>query len=81
MNLMILDGNSIVMRVWERGIGETAACGTGACAVAVAAVENGLCKQAVFFFISGYIRRFRRLRFLRDNALSARVQAACFRAG
>jgi carbamoyl-phosphate synthase large subunit len=39
----ILDGNSIVMRVWERGIGETAACGSAACAVAVAAVENGLC--------------------------------------
>lgn len=29
------------MRVWERGSGETFACGTGACAVAVAAVENG----------------------------------------
>ena len=33
------------MRVWERGSGETWACGTGACAVAVAAVENGLCKK------------------------------------
>ena len=31
------------MRVWERGSGETWACGTGACASAAAAVENGLC--------------------------------------
>ena len=31
------------MRVWERGSGETMACGTGACAAAVAAVENGFC--------------------------------------
>jgi len=31
------------MRVWERGSGETWACGTGACAAVVAAVENGLC--------------------------------------
>ncbi len=41
----IVDKNNIVMRVWERGIGETQACGTGACAVAVAAVVNGLCKR------------------------------------
>ena len=39
----IIDRASIRVRTWERGIGETAACGTGACAVAVAAVENGLC--------------------------------------
>lgn len=34
-------GDSIRMRVWERGSGETMACGTGACAVAVAAVVHG----------------------------------------
>ena len=33
------------MRVWERGSGETWACGTGACAAAVAAVENGYCDK------------------------------------
>ncbi len=35
--------NMLKMRVWERGNGETLACGTGAVAAAVAAVENGLC--------------------------------------
>ncbi len=41
----ILDEKTLKMRVWERGSGETMACGTGACAVAVAAVENGISKK------------------------------------
>lgn len=39
----IVDDRTIRMRVWERGNGETPACGTGACAAVVAAVENGYC--------------------------------------
>lgn len=41
----ILDDHTLRMRVWERGSGETMACGTGACAAAVASVLNGYCKQ------------------------------------
>lgn len=37
--------NKLKMRVWERGSGETFACGTGACAAAVAAVLNGFCDK------------------------------------
>lgn len=43
-----VDGkNELTMRVWERGSGETWACGTGACAVAVASVLNGYAEKNV----------------------------------
>lgn len=41
----VLDAHTLNMRVWERGSGETHACGTGACASAVAAVLNGFCPR------------------------------------
>ena len=39
----VIDSKTLQMRVWERGSGETYACGTGACATVVAAVLNGIC--------------------------------------
>jgi diaminopimelate epimerase len=41
----VIDRETLKMRVWERGSGETLACGTGACAVLVAAVLNGLSER------------------------------------
>lgn len=41
----VIDEKTLKMRVWERGSGETYACGTGACAVTVASILNGFCKR------------------------------------
>ncbi len=41
----VVNRRTLKMRVWERGNGETWACGTGACAAVVAAVENGYCEK------------------------------------
>ena len=49
----VLDRNTVEMRVWERGSGETLACGTGACAVAVASILNGLTENKVIVKLLG----------------------------
>ena len=43
----VLDRERVQMRVWERGTGETLACGTGACAVTVASILNGLTEDDI----------------------------------
>jgi len=49
----VLDRARIRMRVWERGVGITLACGTGACATAVAAVRRGLTDRKVELILDG----------------------------
>ena len=43
----VIDKDTIEMRVWERGTGETLACGTGACACTVACILNGLTNEEI----------------------------------
>jgi len=45
--VQVVDGENLIQRTWERGAGLTMACGTGACASAVAAHLNGLCGRKV----------------------------------
>ena len=49
----VTDRTHLSMRVWERGSGETWACGTGACAAAVAAVLNGYADRSVTMSLRG----------------------------
>lgn len=51
--IQVADRNNLYMRVWERGSGETLACGTGACASAVASVLNNLCEESVTIHLLG----------------------------
>jgi diaminopimelate epimerase len=51
--IQILNPGEIRMRVWERGAGETLACGTGACASVVASILNGKTERSVTVHLNG----------------------------
>jgi len=45
--MQVIDRHNIRLRVWERGAGETLACGTGACAAVVAGIRRGMLESPV----------------------------------
>jgi diaminopimelate epimerase len=53
VNVASIEQNAIKLRVWERGVGETRACGTGACATAVAAIRQGRVNSPVIVHLPG----------------------------
>lgn len=53
VNVAHIKGSDIHLRVWERGVGLTRACGTGACATAVAAIMRGLVQSPVKVHLPG----------------------------
>ena len=61
--VQLIDRKNVRMRVWERGTGETLACGTGCCATVVACILNGLTDEAVTVKLCrryGYSLRWRK---------------------
>jgi diaminopimelate epimerase len=53
VNVASMDGGAVKLRVWERGVGLTQACGTGACATAVAAIRRRLVTSPVEVCLPG----------------------------